>query len=83
MKYRNTLCWGVSALAIALAAPIAALAADAPPAAAAAAESATTTVEEVVVTVQKRTENVQTIPLSIVAVSEKQMESKGIRTRVP
>jgi iron complex outermembrane receptor protein len=64
---------GVSCLAlIASAAP--AFAADAP----AAAPSAGA-VEEVVVTAQKRTENIQNVPLSIMAVGQKSMESKGIQ----
>lgn len=35
-------------------------------------------VEEVVVTAQKRAENIQDVPLSIMAVSEKAMEARGI-----
>jgi iron complex outermembrane receptor protein len=71
MTKRNILCWGVSALALSLAAP--AFAEEA-------AEPAVNPqeVEAVVVTAQKRAENVQTVPLSIIAVSGKQMEAKGI-----
>jgi len=36
-------------------------------------------VEEVVVTAQKRAENIQDVPLSIMAVSEKAMEAKGVQ----
>ncbi|MBJ7408803.1 MAG: TonB-dependent receptor [Phenylobacterium sp.] len=35
-------------------------------------------VEEAVVTAQKRAENVQSVPLSIIAVSEKAMEARGV-----
>jgi iron complex outermembrane receptor protein len=55
----------------AFAADAAAPAADAPAAAGA--------VEEVVVTAQKRAENIQNVPLSIMAVGEKAMEQKGIQ----
>ena len=37
------------------------------------------TVEEVVVTAQKRAENIQDVPLSIMAVSSKAMEAKGVQ----
>lgn len=56
-----------------LAASTAALAAAQPARAQEAAQ-----IEEVVVTAQKRTENIQDVPLSIMAVSEKAMEARGI-----
>jgi iron complex outermembrane receptor protein len=59
-----------------LAVSAAALCAGAPSVAAAAADG--TAVEEVIVTAQKRAENVQDVPLSIMAVSEKALEAKGI-----
>ena len=73
MNYRKLCLWGASSLAIAAwGAP--ALAADAPPPAA-----ASGTIEEVVVTAQKRAENIQYVPLSIMAVSAKAMEAKGVQ----
>jgi iron complex outermembrane receptor protein len=68
MKHRNILCWSVSWIA---------LAACAAPAAAQAQSAGT--VEEVVVTAQKRAENIQDVPLSIMAVSAKAMEAKGVQ----
>src|SRR5262245_702059 len=56
---------------------LAALAAAAPAAAQDGAGDAGT-IEEVVVTAQKRAENIQDVPLSIMAVSEKAMEAKGV-----
>jgi iron complex outermembrane receptor protein len=71
MKHRNILCWGASWIALAAcAAPAAALADDQTQNAG--------TVEEVVVTAQKRAENIQDVPLSIMAVSAKAMEAKGV-----
>src|SRR6185436_9383394 len=76
MTNRNIRRWGVSWLAIAVCtAPGLAHAADAE--AAAAPEAAG--VEEVVVTAQKRAENIQDVPLSIMAVSEKAMAAKGVQ----
>src|SRR5262245_22333620 len=76
MTTRNLRRLGVSWLALAAClSPGAAFAADA---AAAPADEAATGVEEVVVTAQKRAENIQDVPLSIMAVSEKAMEAKGI-----
>ena len=73
MTHRQICLWGASCVAlITAAAP--AFAADAPAASAPAVGS----VEEVVVTVQKRAENIQDIPLSIMAVSGKAMEAKGV-----
>lgn len=66
MHHRTLCLWSVSALALAAAATPA-LAQQDPP-----------VIEEVVVTAQKRAENVQDVPLSIIAVSEKAMEAKGI-----
>ncbi|HEY2753328.1 TonB-dependent receptor [Phenylobacterium sp.] len=63
---------------VACAAPALARAADATPDAGAAAGA----VEEVVVTAQKRAENIQDVPLSIMAASSKQMEAKGVQSAV-
>ena len=64
--HRNVCLWGASWIALAIsAAP--AFAAD---------QSAT--VEEVVVTSQKRAENIQDVPLSIMAASAKTMEARGV-----
>ena len=66
MTYRNLCLWGVSSIALAIsAAP--AFAAD-----------QSGSVEEVVVTAQKRAENIQNVPLSIMAVSAKTMEARGV-----
>lgn len=43
-----------------------------------AAEPETVAVEEVIVTAQKRSENIQDVPLSIMAVSEKALEARGV-----
>ncbi|MGH6909262.1 MAG: TonB-dependent receptor plug domain-containing protein, partial [Phenylobacterium sp.] len=72
MKLRNTHRWGVSWLVLAACAA-------APSAFAAEAAEASVGVEEVVVTAQKRAENIQDVPLSIMAVSEKAMEAKGVQ----
>jgi iron complex outermembrane receptor protein len=83
MTNRKLCFLGASALVLtALAAP--AFAADAAAtataaAAAPAAEPAATGVEEVVVTAQKRAENIQNVPLSIMAVGQKALETKGIQ----
>jgi iron complex outermembrane receptor protein len=75
MTYRNLCLWGASSIALAVsAAP--AFAAD-QPAAQPTAQSAA--VEELVVTAQKRAESIQDVPLSIVAASAKQMETKGVQ----
>ena len=63
--------WSVSALALTFGAAPAAFAEEQLAAASA-------VVEEVVVTAQKRTENIQDVPLSIMAVSERAMEAKGV-----
>ncbi|MFL5294797.1 MAG: TonB-dependent receptor [Phenylobacterium sp.] len=79
MSRRNTCLLGVSWLALsALAAPAFADAAAAAEAAPAAAAEPSGTVEEMVVTAQKRAENIQDVPLSIMAVSAKAMEAKGV-----
>jgi iron complex outermembrane receptor protein len=70
MHHRKLCLWSVSALALAAAATPA-LAQQDPP-----------VIEEVVVTAQKRAENVQDVPLSIIAVSEKAMAAKGIENAV-
>src|SRR5690349_5057766 len=67
MGYRAV--WFAAVSAVALAATAPALAADA---------EGSATIEEVVVTAQKRAENIQDVPLSIMAVSEKAMEARGI-----
>jgi iron complex outermembrane receptor protein len=68
------LCYlGASLVALAAAQP--ALAQDGGADAAAAGQGA---VEELVVTAQKRAENIQDVPLSIMAVSEKAMEAKSV-----
>src|SRR3954471_24114462 len=67
MTYRQLCLIGASALSLSLACGPA-FAADAPAGA----------VEEVVVTAQKRAENIQDVPLSIMAVSEKGREAKGV-----
>lgn len=72
MHFRSICLMGASALALTLTSG-AALAADA-------AAPAANSVEEVVVTVQKRAENIQDVPLSIMAVSSKAMEAKGVET---
>ncbi|CAN7521236.1 TonB-dependent receptor [Phenylobacterium sp. LjRoot219] len=66
MHYRKLCLLGASAFVLAAAATPA-LAGDDP-----------AVIEEVVVTAQKRAENVQDVPLSIIAVSEKAMAAKGI-----
>lgn len=57
-----------------------ALAADAPPSGGAAADAAgsSTTLPEVVVTAQKRRENVNTVPMSITAVTGTQLANEGV-----
>jgi iron complex outermembrane receptor protein len=66
-----------------LSASVAALTVVAAPALAADdAASAPSAIEEVVVTAQKRTENIQNVPLSIMAVSEKVMQAKNIQDAV-
>jgi iron complex outermembrane receptor protein len=73
MNQQRTRLWGVSWLALA------ACAASAPAFAAEAPADTRGTVEELVVTAQKRAENIQDVPLSIIAVGEKAMEAKGIQ----
>lgn len=67
MLYRNTWLFAASVAVLCAAAP--AMAAEADTGA---------QVEELVVTAQKRAENIQDVPLSIMAVSEKAMEARGI-----
>ncbi len=75
MSNRNAWRCGASWMAlVAFAAPGLARAADAAPDAGA--------VEELVVTAQKRAENIQDVPLSIMAASAKQMEAKGVQAAV-
>src|SRR5436190_1582922 len=69
-RYKSWI-WGASA--VALLAASSAMAAEGDDANSAAG------VEEVVVTAQKRAENIQDVPLSIMAVSEKQMAAKGVQ----
>lgn len=66
MQHRTMWFAAASAAVLAMAAP------------AFAAETDTGTIEEVIVTAQKRAENIQDVPLSIMAVSEKAMEARGI-----
>jgi iron complex outermembrane receptor protein len=81
MNHRICL-WGASWLAIAaVAAPSAAGAAETTAASPTAAKDAGggAAVEELVVSAQKRAENIQDVPLSIMAVGEKAIEAKGIQ----
>jgi len=70
MNRHKSWIWGASAVAL--------LAASSAMAAESEADNAVG-VEEVVVTAQKRAENIQDVPLSIMAVSEKAMEAKGVQ----
>jgi iron complex outermembrane receptor protein len=76
MNHRNICLLGASCLAL-MATGAPAFAAEA--AAAAPDAAASGTIEEVVVTAQKRAESIQDVPLSIMAVSAKAMESKGVQ----
>lgn len=84
MNHRNLRLWGASWLALAGVIGVAGTAAAqaAAPPAAPAADPPATAVEELVVTAQKRAENIQDVPLSIVAASDKQMEAKGVQSAV-
>ena len=69
-------------LALVAAAATTALLAGAEPGAAIAAEAAAgpTTVEEVVVTAQKRSQNVQTVPIAITAFTAKALKDRGVQS---
>ena len=65
----NRKIWLLAASSAAVMAAVPALAAE---------TTATNAIEEVVVTAQKRAENIQDVPLSIMAVSQKAMEARGV-----
>jgi iron complex outermembrane recepter protein len=81
--FRMTLCASVAAAPFALFASNRALAADTPPPDATGPSQSTKTadpiLEEVIVTAQKRSENIMTVPISILAVSQETLQEQDVK----